>query len=173
MYRSIFVFVGLLALILIGCSKKTVDSDNEAAPQLYFSPASGSLTVGNTVTLNLNLKDISPSIFALSCELRCDYTLLSFADSLKTTWGGFFGNDAIKFVRCTDSVIYLSITLTRGQSQVTGSGTLFAFELEGTATGSGSVYLQSDKLHFYDSTGAEISLGNIELKTASLLCLSQ
>lgn len=170
--RISHIIFGVWSLLLIGCDKKSTDVAEETVPQLYFTPISATVTVGGNTNISLNLKDISPTIFALSLQMHCNQSIVSFSDSLGMEAGGFLGDDAIMFVQSDDSIIYFSITRTQGQSQVGGTGTLCTLELGGKTVGLDSVYIIQDKLHFYDSTGAEITVPDIELKITSIQCVS-
>jgi hypothetical protein len=167
-----YIIFGFCILLLMGCSKDSTGPEEDNVPQLYFSPATASVVIGHETELSLNIKNMSPSIFAISLKLRYDYTIISFSDSISSGSDDFFGDEALKFVRHDDSTIYLSISRTQGQSSVGGSGILSIFELEGNAIGLDSIYIIPDKLYFYDSTGNVMAVPDVELKPATTQCVS-
>ncbi|MBC8276667.1 MAG: hypothetical protein H8E46_00425, partial [FCB group bacterium] len=64
---------------------------------------------------------------------------------------------------------HLTITQIQGQPEITGSGNLCGFSFTGIAAGNSEIMILPEELHFYDSAGAEIEFGQLELNSAEIV----
>jgi hypothetical protein len=170
MFRLQYLFFALFIILIAGCSDNSTGDDNNTSPQLYFSPESSTVVIGNQIDLSLKIKNLTPSIFAVSVQLHHNNSVFSFSDNIDSGSDDIFGDDALRFAQHDDSTIYLSVTRTQGQSQVEGSGTIGILELEGNSIGLDSIYIIPGQLYFYDSTGNIVTVSNIILNDAALEC---
>lgn len=161
-YWTLFI-VGMA--LLWGCGKKSTEP-SKPTPSIYFAPDSVSVARAEKTNIQLKLNLVDQAIFGLS--MRIDYVpiLFAFADSTDFTVGDYFGKGMISFVKVHSNSIYLTLSLTKGQPEVKGTGNLGTFTLTGLNRGTGKMEIIPSELNFYDSAGDTISVSNLEIKHA-------
>lgn len=93
-------------------------------------------------------------------------SIVSFIDSIGFSVGDFFGTDVVAFTREEVSIIHLTVTLTQGQEEVSGSGGLGVLTFVGKSSGTSTVDITSSELYFYDSDGNEMVFRDLEIENA-------
>jgi hypothetical protein len=167
--RKIAFILCITALFLISCSDdSTTTPQSTAINGLYFTPDEVTVAVGQPIELNLKIGSLADSIFAASLQIGFSDAVVSFADSAGFVPGDFFGDQAVGFAQDSTSILHLSITRTQGQSQVIGSGSLGTLHFNARAAGTTSVQIAIDQLHFYNASGSEITVPDIEIHSATL-----
>ena len=145
-----FLFAGF------SCQKSSSEPEKTDNPAIQFLPAELDLFVDDTASIEIELSDVSESVFGISMQIDYDSELLGFDESSGIEQGTFFENAALVFYQILENRLYLSLTLTRGSSPVNGSGTLCRFSIFSKNTGSGNLEIRQTGTHFYNSDGEEI-----------------
>lgn len=166
------IILGIMIVLLAGCSKNSTGVTEKQAPQLYFLPDNTTVSVGNDSDFSLMISNLATPVFAVSLRLYYDDAVVSFSDSSGFAASNFFGTDAIRFAHQEDSVIYLSITRIKGQNGVSGSGVVGTLTFGGRSAGTSTIRIDPDELHFYDSLGKIITVANLELKELVIQCVA-
>jgi|TARA_B100001971_G_scaffold186285_1_gene186128 hypothetical protein len=163
-----FCLILIVSLFFFNCEELTGDSDETELTIIKFSPSEQSISTNTTATLDLMVENLSEPCFALTLQLSYHSSFLSFNDSTGYRSGDFFGEESISFVKEEDSVVYIAISLIRGEEGIKGSGSLGKLVFLGEKAGSGTIQLQNSKIHFFDSGGDEILIGDFETETATI-----
>lgn len=168
--RNLCIIACLAAAMLTGCGDKSTGGDETKTPQLYFSPGSATVSVGGKTDVQLLLADLSPSIFAVALQINHNDAVTAFPESLGFAAGTLFGTDAVYFAQADGSTVHLSVSRIQGQASVGGSGLVGTLTFGGRAAGSDTLRIPTDDLHFYDSTGTEITVPSLTTRTAVIIC---
>ncbi len=167
-YSNILPIFGLLlALLLVSCESSTTPLV-VSNPKLSFTPSASTITVGEEISISLEIENLPQAVFGMSFHISYDDNVISFADSVGMENGDFFSQEAISFVNGSNSIIRVSFTQIRGQEAVSGSGLIAIFTFTGISHGTGNIIVSRDQLHFYDSEGNVILIPNIELNTVTI-----
>ncbi|MDD4857229.1 MAG: cohesin domain-containing protein [Candidatus Krumholzibacteria bacterium] len=160
----------LCVVLLFGCGDKGAAGPEETAagPAMLFSPKSLSVAAGAEGSVSLDLQGCTWSFFGLSMQIECDDGIVSLADATGLVAGDLFGQDAIIFAIENDSRICLTLTRTKGQSEISDAGTIGVLTFAGLSAGTSTIRILPDKLRFYDSDGEPIETPEIELKAATI-----
>jgi len=67
--------------------------------------------------------------------------------------GSFFENEAIVFFNTDENRLYLSLSLIRGTSPVSGSGTFGTFHIYWKNSGTSSLSIRQTSTYFYHADG--------------------
>jgi hypothetical protein len=169
MKRILTLMLGTLLLVAVSCKK---DSTSPAAvdntPRVQLAPSDATVSVGNTTQLELRVQNLTPPIFAVSLEIGYCDSLAAFSDSTGFATGEFFGTSAVPFCQAENSAVHIALTKTQGQAAIGGSGTLCTLTFSGRAAGTCLLDILSANLHFYDSTGSEVSISELEVSGTTL-----
>jgi len=165
MKRLRLIFAAFLLVLQLGCK------DNSSSPPqnvcaLRLSPAQSEITIGEEITLTIEAGDFDQPIFALSIRIAYDSAAVDFLAAQLPAQTGFFTDSAICFAQSGSDVIYLTVTQIQGQPEVSGSGSIAELTFRGISTGSSSLEIVSDELHFFNSAGVEIQIMQIEIGSA-------
>jgi general secretion pathway protein D len=120
-----------------------------AAPILSITPASQTVNVGDTVTVNVDITDVL-DLFAYQFDVAFDPSILSFQSIVE---GSFPGGSTFFFVTddpLTPNTVELIANAVLGPIGVNGSGTLAIATFTALMAGAPSISLTN--LLFYDST---------------------
>lgn len=156
----------IISIIFYTCSSSS--DPNDKSQRIYLSPASSDVSVSGQVDLNLMIENFQQTIFGLSLQVDYNNSLLSFSDSSGISFGGLFGQSTVKFVSSNGNTIYISVSQIRGQSSVSGSGTICTISFQASAPGASNVEISPSDLHFYDFAGNDISISELEISSAAI-----
>jgi len=158
-----------MIFIFCGCqSNSPTEPPPDETQRLSFTPEDVTISIGQQTALTLRIENLSDSVFAISLQIDYDNTILSFSSVSAAESEDFFGTEAVQFVQDTLSVLHVALSRIQGQPEVSGSGTLCSFQLEGNAAGSTSFEVTPEHLKFYDSKGREIEAQDIEIQSATV-----
>ena len=124
--------------------------------------------MGNEASLSIELNRLKEPIFGISMQVTYDTSILSFNDSTGYIAGEFFDNQEIVFVNGNGGTIYLGFSIQQGGSEVSGSGTICTLTFKGESTGTSEIEISLSNIHYFDSNGNEISVGDFELVSAMI-----
>ena len=162
--------IGILFIFLLVMSCEDLKEDGTLAFKL--EPAFQTMPINNEASLSINVQNLSQPIFAISMQVNYSSSVLSFNDLTGFSDGGFFGNQNVVFVNEDNSIIYIAMSIQQGNSEIDGSGTICTLTFKGNATGSSEIDISLSDLHFFDSDGNEISVGEFEIETAMITVTS-
>jgi len=160
------IIFSLCIIFFICCEEST--KPEESSTKMSFSPANISLAVGEDSNIKLNIENCTKSIFGMSIRIEYDNSVVSFSHSDGLILGDFLGQNAIIFTKDHNSVIHMTLSLTQGQTEVSGSGVLDILTFTGKTTGNCILQIFSEDLHFFDSEGNLVFLESIELETSTI-----
>jgi hypothetical protein len=158
----------LIAVFWTGCEKKPTGPAAEVAPRLFFEPGSVRIAVTQATRLSLIMDGVAEPVYGISLQLTHNDSVASFSDSLGVQIGGYFGPNALLFVRSNDSTIHLSITNIQRQADGRESNTLCILTFTGSAVGSSIIRAPSEQLCLYDSEGEVIDVPALETDIATI-----
>lgn len=147
------------------------NTDNDCA-LINLTPHDTTIGVNETVGVEMDFTGLSDSIFAVSMEINYDSTILSFDDTAVYSIGDFFGDEIIYLIYENNSSIYFSISIQQGNTMVDGSGSIVSFEFFGLSPGTSVIEILPSNLKFFDSTGNEIIISNLESTTSIITVTS-
>ncbi|MCH7732786.1 MAG: hypothetical protein IIB44_09780 [Candidatus Marinimicrobia bacterium] len=159
-----FKFIFFSLVILTSCGKEPSRSKPE--PTLSFSPQTLSINTGQQGEFTIQIEDLDSPVFGISMRIAYDSSIVSFSDSTGFSVGDFFGTDVVAFTREEVSIIHLTVTLTQGQEEVSGSGGLGVLTFVGKSSGTSTVNITSSELYFYDSNGNEVIVPDLKIENA-------
>ncbi len=144
------------------------ETDPEVAnPTITLVSSEATTSIGSTVSITANIADL-PAVFALSMRISFDSNRLTINDS-QTNWiGNLWSSSAIGLLEVESGVAYLSISQIAGSGNVSGDGTIMKLEITAEQVGVASLNLIQSQLIFYDESGAEITMSDLELEGASI-----
>jgi len=143
-----YIAVFLVILVSLNCSEsKSSDHKN---PEIYLSPDEVVVQVGGETHFDLILENLDKSYFAISLRIDYDPEFVSFNRFLN---GDIFSDDAVSFINHTGAEIHISISLTKGQSEINKDGTIGTIYFVSKLIGLSSVNLFKEDINFYDSSG--------------------
>jgi hypothetical protein len=163
MKRIIFI---ILPILYLACANST---EPDPIPKIFLSPASATVTVGNTIDLNIVMEENQTSFFAVSMQITHNNTLLNFDDINGFNSGSLFDQSAIAFAQNNGTVIHLSVTQVKGQTSTSGSGVIGTIRLTATSAGNSPIRINQDELIFYNAQGNEINIPDLEIEAAAIL----
>jgi len=82
--------------------------------------------------------------------------------------GTMFDQSAVSFVQRNGSTIHLSMSQLNGQISTSGSGTIGTLTFHANAIGNSVIGILQDELYFYDSNGANITIDDLKIESASI-----
>ena len=159
-----FKFIFFSLVILTSCGKEPSRSKPE--PTLSFTPQTLSINTGQQGEFTIQIEDLDSPVFGISMRIAYDSSIVSFSDSTGFSVGDFFGTDVVAFTREEVSIIHLTVTLTQGQEEVSGSGDIGRLTFVGKSTGNSTVEVITSELYFYDSEGNEGIIPDLEIENA-------
>jgi len=159
-----------ILLLFMGCEELTDELDDSLAFKL--EPAFQTISMNNEASISLDIQNLSQPIFAVSMQINYSSSVLSFNDSTGFGVGEFFGNQNVIFVQEENSIINIALSIQQGNNEVDGSGTIGILTFKGNSTGTSEIEISLSELHFFDSTGNEISIGDFELVSAMITVTS-
>ena len=162
------VVTASLILIFAGCDDNSTGSEDEIV-RLYLSPAENTISSGGETTISLEIQNCYQPVFGISAQLSYDDTVIEIAGIQALPSGSFFGEDAVYFAFSSESVIRLAVSRIQGQPETTGSGSLCSLAFNGIAAGNSEIMFLPEELHFYDSAGEEVEIGQLELSSAEIV----
>ena len=124
-----------------------------AAPNLILEASSDQVGVGDDLTLEANIEEVS-NLFALSFELEYDPALLEIGD---ISAGDFLGNDTIDIAVPGDGNISVGISRKAGADGVDGSGVIAIVTLEAIAQGNSDITFNPETITLGDSGGNSVA----------------
>jgi len=157
-----FIFL----VIFLSCESST--EPDPAASKLYISAANTTMAVGEQNTISLKVQNLSESIFAISLKIEFDNTVLEYSNPPVISSGDFFTQSAISFAQQNNAQIHMSVSQIKGQEQVSGSGTICTFNMDAESTGSSILKIVNNEIHFYDSSGEEISVSDLKYEATTI-----
>ena len=166
-YLNLRIAVLFICLLIISCDEESYDS-----LAFKLDPEFQTISINNEASISLDVQNLSQPIFAMSMQVNYSSSVLSFNDLTGFSDGGFFGNQNVVFVNEDNSIIYIAMSIQQGNSEIDGSGTICTLTFKGNATGSSEIYISLSDLHFFDSDGNEISVGEFEIETAMITVTS-
>ncbi len=128
-----------------------------------------SISVGQTIGMNLQIIDFIQPVFGISMQIEFDPTILSVVDSIGFEYSDFFGSEVVTFAQAEYDAIYLTVSLIQGQPEVYGSGNLGQLTFSGISAGSTEVLIIPSELNFYDSAGEIISIDNLQILSSTIV----
>lgn len=153
------------------CGDCDDNPDNDCA-LISFSPENQNISINESISLDLELQGLSDSIFAVSMEINYNDSILIFNDSTGFNIGEFFGDEIIYLIYENNTSIYFSISIQQGNTMVDGSGSIVSFEFFGLSPGTSVIEILPSNLKFFDSTGNEIIISNLESTTSIITVTS-
>lgn len=157
-------------VLLLGCGDGLQEPE-ETMPTLALSPDTLSIMLGQEGDLTIQIEDFDVSIFGISMRIAYDSSNVSFNKSDGFAAGDFFGTGIISFIEEESALIYLTITLQKGEQEISGTGELGTLTFIGKSAGTDTVEIISSELLFYDSDGNEVNISGLEVKNAALTVL--
>ena len=162
-YLNLRIAVLFICLLIISCDE---ESDDSLAFKL--DPEFQTISINNEASISLDVQNLSQPIFAMSMQVNYSSSILSFNDLTGFSVGGFFGSQNEVFVEEENSTIYIAMSIQQGNSEVDGSGTIGTLIFKGSSTGTTEIEISLSDLHFFDSGGNEISVGDFEIVPAMI-----
>ncbi len=159
-------YIFLYFCILVGCSKKSTNSEKEFL--ISFEPQRLVLSNGQIGVMAIEFEDLDEYIFGVTLQITFDSTIVSFSESVGFDAVNFFEGDIVTFVEEDGSVIHIALTLTQGQSEERGSGYLGELTFTGNSPGSSAIEIIPAELYFYDSTGDTVTIPDLEIEAGSI-----
>jgi len=166
-YLNLRIAVLFICLLIISCDEETDDS-----LAFKLDPEFQTISINNEASISLNVQNLTQPIFAMTMQVNYSSSILSFNDLTGFSVGGFFGSQNVVFVEEENSIIYIAMTIQQGNSEVDGSGTIVTLTFKGSSTGTSEIELSLSDLHFFDSGGNEISVGDFEIVPAMITVTS-
>ena len=166
-YLNLRIAILFICLLIISCDE---ESDDSLAFKL--DPEFQTISINNEASISLNVQNLTQPIFAMTMQVNYSSSILSFNDLTGFSVGGFFGSQNVVFVEEENSIIYIAMTIQQGNSEVDGSGTIVTLTFKGSSTGTSEIELSLSDLHFFDSGGNEISVGDFEIVPAMITVTS-
>ena len=166
-YLNLRIAILFICLLIISCDE---ESDDSLAFKL--DPEFQTISINNEASISLDVQNLSQPIFAISMQVNYSSSILSFNDLTGFSVGGFFGSQNVVFVEEENSIIYIAMSIQQGNSEVDGSGTIVTLTFKGSSTGTSEIELSLSDLHFFDSGGNEISVGDFEIVPAMITVTS-
>ena len=166
-YLNLRIAVQFICLLIISCDEETDDS-----LAFKLDPEFQTISINNEASISLDVQNLSQPIFAMSMQVNYSSSILSFNDLTGFSVGGFFGSQNVVFVEEENSTIYIAMSIQQGNSEVDGSGTIVTLTFKGSSTGTSEIELSLSDLHFFDSGGNEISVGDFEIVPAMITVTS-
>ncbi|MBU0692011.1 cohesin domain-containing protein [bacterium] len=159
----------IILLVLSGCGSDDDNTEQSAGlPAFFISPATITAAQGEQIDLDVVLQDIPDSLFALSFRLVYNPTMLTYLEYLTVAEESFFGTDAIEYASVEDSIVHAAVSRKQQQQMTTGTGIVCRLRFEAVSAGTSNLEFPAEQLHFYDETGSEITIQDLELEGASV-----
>ena len=169
-YLNPRIAILFICLLMINCGELTEELDDSLAFKL--EPEFQTISMNNEASISLNVQNLTQPIFAMTMQVNYSSSILSFNDLTGFSVGGFFGSQNVVFVVEENSIIYIAMSIQQGNSEVDGSGTIVTLTFKGSSTGTSEIELSLSDLHFFDSAGNEMSVGDFEIVPAMITVTS-
>ena len=166
-YLNLRIAVLFICLLIISCDEESYDS-----LAFKLDPEFQTISINNEASISLDVQNLSQPIFAMSMQVNYSSSILSFNDLTGFSVGGFFGSQNVVFVEEENSTIYIAMSIQQGNSEVDGSGSIGTFTFDGLDAGTSEIDISLSDLHFFDSGGNEISVGDFEIVPAMITVTS-
>ena len=167
----------ILVVRVYDTSGNTADSDPISLtvnnmPSFNLEPSFQSVGIDSEASLSIELQRLKEPIFGITMQVNYDSSILSFNDSTGFIAGEYFDNQEIVFVNGEVSSIYMGFSIQQGGIEVSGSGTLCTLIFTGESAGTSEIAISLSNIHYFDSNGNEISIGDFELVPAIITVIS-
>ena len=163
----------ILVVRVYDTSGNTADSDPISltvnnVTSFNLEPSFQTIGMESEASLNIELQRLKVPIFGITMQVNYDASILSFNDTTGFSAGEFFDNQEIVFVNEEASTIYMGFSIQQGGSDVSGSGTICTLIFKGKSAGTSEIAISLSNIHYFDSNGNEISIGDFELVNAMI-----
>ena len=161
----------LFTVLIYACSDNSTNP-GKIIPSISFSPESVQINSEQITQFKIKIDVSKYAVFAVS--LRICYNsgtdinsdILSFDEAIGFSAGDFFGDNAVVFVKADTNIIYLSISLTKGQELEQSSGELGTITFTGQTPGIGNIEIDPVEFYLYDSDGGVVTIPDFKIKSA-------
>ena len=158
-YLNLRIAILFICLLIISCDEETDDS-----LAFKLDPEFQTISINGEASISLDVQNLSQPIFAMTMQVNYNSSILLYTGFDD---GGFFGSQNVVLVQAEqDSLLYIAVSIQQGNSEVDGSGSIGTFTFDGLDAGTSEIDISLTDLHFFDSDGNEISVGDFEIAPA-------
>ena len=161
-YLNLRIAVLFICLLVVSCEEEELDDSVSGAFKL--DPEFQTISMITEASISLDVQNLSQPIFAMTMQVNYNSSILLYTGFDD---GGFFGSQNVVLVQAEqDSLLYIAVSIQQGNSEVDGSGSIGTFTFDGLDAGTSEIDISLTDLHFFDSDGNEISVGDFEIAPA-------
>ena len=166
-YLNLRIAVLFICLLIVSCEEELDDSVSGA---FKLDPEFQTISMITEASISLDVQNLSQPIFAMTMQVNYNSSILLYTGFDD---GGFFGSQNVVLVHAEqDSRLYIAVSIQQGNSEVDGSGSIGTFTFDGLDAGTSEIDISLTDLHFFDSGGNEISVGDFEIVPAMITVTS-
>lgn len=149
-------FITLL-FILTGCEIEEID----LIPTISLSSSTSSISIDEVTKLSLEITDLETEIFGIGLRISFNENIVEIDSISGISKGDFLGSNTISLSKINNNVLHFSAIVTE-DATLSGSGTLFEFDIKGISAGTSVFTIINDGIFFIDKDGNEVIIQNLE-----------